>query len=84
MFYQDATNGELPNQLGELVGDYLAPEVLYCPAARLKGKTDSGKVGLVDLSATDGRLRGYKWELAVDNYIREDSKGRLYQCTAIP
>ena len=79
-YYQDATDGEFPNQLGELVGDYLAPEVLYCPAAYAKGETDSGKAGLIDLSSTDGRIRGYKWELAMDrNYTRKDTKGRIYQ-----
>ncbi len=78
-YYREATDGELPNQLGELVGDYLAPEILHCPAARLKGATDSGNAGLIDLSASDGRIRGYKWELAVDSYVRTDTKGRPYQ-----
>lgn len=79
MYYYDATEGELPNQLGELVGSYLTPDVLHCPAARAKGETDSGQAGLIDLSATDGRIRGYKWEFAGDrSYTKEDTKGRIY------
>lgn len=79
MYYQDATDGELPNQLGELVGDYIAPEILYCPAARSKGETHSGKAGLIDLSSIDGRIKGYKWEFGVDDYTKLDSRGHAYR-----
>jgi len=63
LLYYMAANDDLPADLGDLVGDYLQPEMLHCPTTGETGQTGVSNAGLRNYSDLDGRVRGYKWEL---------------------
>lgn len=77
-YYVEA-NDTLPPELGDLVGDYIQPGMLLCPAAKTSGETGVDNQGLIVSSKEDGRLWGYKYEFSLNgDFNTNDSRDRVF------